>query len=169
LNSLSAEISNLLNELDQLQNTLLTKQSEENEVIIKENSLDNELPDSISDEEAERLKADLKRLNADPEWAGEDGLRYQAFFERINKALEGDSDAVVWAREWISDLDDQALAQQQAGLEAKKLIDAENEAKQKRDEEVLAARTAGIAENKMMQAWLDTLENPEDSNNIDFM
>lgn len=60
-----------------------------NEVIIKENSLDNELPDSISDEEAERLKADLKRLNADPEWAGEDGLRYQAFFERINKALEG--------------------------------------------------------------------------------
>ncbi len=39
----------------------------------------------------------------------------------------------------------------------------------KRDEEVLAARTAGIAENKMMQAWLDTLENPEDSNNIDFM
>ncbi|MDW5252594.1 hypothetical protein R7J21_19420, partial [Acinetobacter baumannii] len=108
------EISNLLNELDQLQNTLLTKQSEENEVIIKENSLDNELPDSISDEEAERLKADLKRLNADPEWAGEDGLRYQAFFERINKALEGDSDAVVWAREWISDLDDQALAQQQA-------------------------------------------------------
>ncbi|MDW5458289.1 hypothetical protein R7J31_19995, partial [Acinetobacter baumannii] len=85
---------------------------------------------------------DLKRLNADPEWAGEDGLRYQAFFERINKALEGDSDAVVWAREWISDLDDQALAQQQAGLEAKKLIDAENEAKQKRDEEVLAARTA---------------------------
>lgn len=75
--------------MDQLQNTLLTKQSEENEVIIKENSLDNELPDSISDEEAERLKADLKRLNADPEWAGEDGLRYQAFFERINKALEG--------------------------------------------------------------------------------
>ncbi|EMC2437494.1 hypothetical protein ACYUL9_003794, partial [Acinetobacter baumannii] len=169
LNSLSVEISNLLNELDQLQNTLLTKQSEENEVIIKENSLDNELPDSISDEEAERLKADLKRLNADPEWAGEDGLRYQAFFERINKALEGDSDAVVWAREWISDLDDQALAQQQAELEAKKLCDAENEAKQKRDEEVLAARTAGIAENKMMQAWLDTLENPEDSNNIDFM
>ncbi|HFF4779096.1 TPA: hypothetical protein ACGC36_003677, partial [Acinetobacter baumannii] len=169
LNSLSVEISNLLNELDQLQNTLLTKQSEENEVIIKENSLDNELPDSISDEEAERLKADLKRLNADPEWAGEDGLRYQAFFERINKALEGDSDAVVWAREWISDLDDQALAQQQAELEAKKLSDAENEAKQKRDEEVLAARTAGIAENKMMQAWLDTLENPEDSNNIDFM
>ncbi|MDW5308816.1 hypothetical protein R7J43_21920, partial [Acinetobacter baumannii] len=76
------------------------------------------------------------------------------------KALEGDSDAVVWAREWISDLDDQALAQQQAELEAKKLSDAENEAKQKRDEEVLAARTAGIAENKMMQAWLDTLENP---------
>ncbi|MFX5008983.1 hypothetical protein ABTB96_19065, partial [Acinetobacter baumannii] len=108
---------------------------------------------------------DLKRLNADPEWAGEDGLRYQAFFERINKALEGDSDAVVWAREWISELDDQALAQQQAELEAKKLIDAENEAKQKRDEEVLAARAAGIAENKMMQAWLDTLENPEDSNN----
>ncbi|MFL1053825.1 hypothetical protein ACJOCI_21915, partial [Acinetobacter baumannii] len=102
----------------------------------------------------------------DPEWAGEDGLRYQAFFERINKALEGDSDAVVWAREWISELDDQALAQQQAELEAKKLIDAENEAKQKRDEEVLAARAAGIAENKMMQAWLDTLENPEDSNNI---
>ncbi|MFX5187475.1 hypothetical protein ABTC69_18190, partial [Acinetobacter baumannii] len=76
LNSLSVEISNLLNELDQLQNTLLTKQSEENEGIIKENSLDNELPDSISDEEAARLKADLKRLNADPEWAGEDGLRY---------------------------------------------------------------------------------------------
>ena len=64
----SAEISNLLNELDQLQNTLLIKQSEENEGIIKENSLDNELPDSISDEEAARLKADLKRLNADPEW-----------------------------------------------------------------------------------------------------
>ncbi|BFM76491.1 hypothetical protein ACOUN2_03770 [Acinetobacter baumannii] len=169
LNSLSVEISNLLNELDQLQNTLLTKQSEENEGIIKENSLDNELPDSISDEEAARLKADLKRLNADPEWAGEDGLRYQAFFERINKALEGDSDAVVWAREWISELDDQALAQQQAELEAKKLIDAENEAKQKRDEEVLAARAAGIAENKMMQAWLDTLEKPEDTNNIDFM
>ncbi len=105
-----------------MQNTLLTKQSEENEGIIKENSLDNELPDSISDEEAARLKADLKRLNADPEWAGEDGLRYQAFFERINKALEGDSDAVVWAREWISELDDQALAQQQAELEAKNLL-----------------------------------------------
>ncbi|BCR40548.1 hypothetical protein KHAB170019_13710 [Acinetobacter baumannii] len=39
-----------------MQNTLLTK-SEENEEIIKENSLDNELPDSISDEEAERLQA----------------------------------------------------------------------------------------------------------------
>ncbi len=41
-------------------NTLLIKQSEENEGIIKENSLDNELPDSISDEEAARLKSRFK-------------------------------------------------------------------------------------------------------------
>ncbi|MGN5756713.1 hypothetical protein ACNQO8_12925 [Acinetobacter calcoaceticus] len=169
LNSLNEEISNLLNDLDQLQTSLQSKQSEENEEIIIENSLNDNSPDSISDEEAERLRADLKRLNADPQWAGEDGLRYQAFYERINKALEGDSEALSWAREWISELDEQDLAQQQAELESKKLIDAEIVAKQKRDEEVLEARSAGMAENKMMQAWLDTLENPEDSNNIDFM
>ncbi|HCI3536996.1 TPA: hypothetical protein NOZ40_001355 [Acinetobacter baumannii] len=169
LNSLNEEISNLLNDLDQLQNSLQSKQSEENEEIIKENSLNDDSPVSISDEEAERLRADLKRLNADPQWAGEDGLRYQAFYERINKALEGDSEAVSWAQEWISELDEHDLAQQQAELESKKLIDAEIEANQKRNEEVLAARSAGMAENKMMQAWLDTLENPEDSNNIDFM
>lgn len=169
LNSLNEEISNLLNDLDQLQTSLQSKRSEENEEIIKENSLNNDSPVGISDEEAERLRADLKRLNADPLWGGEDGLRYQAFYERINKALEGDSEAVSWAQEWISELDEQDLAQQQAELESKKLIDAQIEANQKRNEEVLAARSAGMAENKMMQAWLDTLENPEDSNNIDFM
>ncbi|WP_227063501.1 hypothetical protein [Acinetobacter pittii] len=169
LNSLNEEISNLLNDLDQLQTSLQSKRSEENEEIIKENSLNNVSPVGISDEEAERLRADLKRLNADPLWGGEDGLRYQAFYERINKALEGDSEAVSWAKEWISELDEQDLAQQQAELESKKLIDAQIEANQKRNEEVLAARSAGMAENKMMQAWLDTLENPEDSNNIDFM
>ncbi len=169
LNSLNEQISNLLNDLDQLQTSLQSKQSEENEEIIIENSLNDNSPDSISDEEAERLRADLKRLNADPQWAGENGLRYQAFYERINKALEGDSEAVSWAQEWISELDEQDLAQQQAELESKKLIDAQIEANQKRNEEVLAARSAGMAENKMMQAWLDTLENPEDSNNIDFM
>lgn len=169
LNSLNEEISNLLNDLDQLQISLQSKPSEENEEIIKENSLNNDSPVGISDEEAERLRADLKRLNADPLWGGEDGLRYQAFYERINKALEGDSEAVSWAQEWISELDEQDLAQQQAELESKKLIDAQIEANQKRNEEVLAARSAGMAENKMMQAWLDTLENPEDSNNIDFM
>ncbi|MCU4525870.1 hypothetical protein [Acinetobacter pittii] len=169
LNSLNEEISNLLNDLDQLQTSLQSKRSEENEEIIKENSLNNDSPVCISDEEAERLRADLKRLNADPLWGGEDGLRYQAFYERINKALEGDSEAVSWAQEWISELDEQDLAQQQAELESKKLIDAQIEANQKRNEEVLAARSAGMAENKMMQAWLDTLENPEDSNNIDFM
>ncbi|MGE9767997.1 hypothetical protein [Acinetobacter baumannii] len=169
LNSLNEEISNLLNDLDQLQTSLQSKRSEENEEIIKENSLNNDSPVGISDEEAERLRADLKRLNADPLWGGEDGLRYQAFYERINKALEGDSEAVSWAQEWISELDEQDLAQQQAELESKKLIDAQIEANQKRNEEVLAARSAGMAENKMMQAWLDTLENPEDSNNIDFI
>ncbi|OBA11943.1 hypothetical protein SOI69_04190 [Acinetobacter pittii] len=169
LNSLNEEISNLLNDLDQLQTSLQSKQSEENKEIIKENILNDDSPDSISDEEAERLRADLKHLNADPQWAGEDGLRYQAFYERINKALEGDSEAVSWAQEWISELDEQDLAQQQAELESKKLINAQIEANQKRNEEVLAARSAGMAENKMMQAWLDTLENPEDSNNIDFM
>ncbi|MGE9818267.1 hypothetical protein ACQP6V_08750 [Acinetobacter baumannii] len=169
LNSLNEEISNLLNDLDQLQTSLQSKRSEENEEMIKENSLNNDSPVGISDEEAERLRADLKRLNADPLWGGEDGLRYQAFYERINKALEGDSEAVSWAQEWISELDEQDLAQQQAELESKKLIDAQIEANQKRNVEVLAARSAGMAENKMMQAWLDTLENPEDSNNIDFM
>lgn len=169
LNSLNEEISNLLNDFDQLQTSLQSKQSEENKEIIKENILNDDSPDSISDEEAERLRADLKRLNADPQWAGEDGLRYKAFYERINKALEGDSEAVSWAQEWISELDEQDLAQQQAELESKKLIDAQIEANQKRNEEVLAARSAGMAENKMMQAWLDTLENPADSNNIDFM
>lgn len=120
LNSLNAEISNLLNDLDQLQTSLQSKQSEENEEIIEENSLNDNSPDSISHEEAERLRADLKRLNADPQWAGEDGLRYQAFYERINKAVEGDSEAVSWARKWISELDEQDLAQQQAELESKK-------------------------------------------------
>ncbi|MFW1786953.1 hypothetical protein [Acinetobacter pittii] len=169
LNSLNEEISNLLNDLDQLHTSLQSKRSEENEEIINENSLNNDSPIGISDEEAERLRTDLKRLNADPLWVGEDGLRYRAFYERINKALEGDSEAVSWAQEWISELDEQDLAQQQAELESKKLIDAQIEANQKRNEEVLAARSAGMAENKMMQAWLDTLENPEDSNNIDFM
>lgn len=133
LNSLNAEISNLLNDLDQLQTSLQSKQSEENEEIIEENSLNDNSPDSISHEEAERLRADLKRLNADPQWAGEDGLRYQAFYERINKAVEGDSEAVSWARKWISELDEQDLAQQQAELESKKLIEAEIEANQKKE------------------------------------
>lgn len=70
----------------------------------------------ISPENEARLLKDLKRLNEDPEWGGND--RYSYFFKRIQRAVDGtDPEAIQWANEWIAELDqakaDKAAAQQQ--------------------------------------------------------
>ncbi len=58
----------------------------------------------ITPEEMTRLSADLKRLNEDPEWGGND--RYSYFFKRLQRAVDGtDIEAVKWAKNWIAELD----------------------------------------------------------------
>ena len=120
----------------------------------------------ISSEDAARLAADLKKLNAGPEWTDGTGHRYSVFHKRIISAQEGDLEAVAWAKEWLADLDTQeaeVLKQEQERLAAQ-----EAEAQQ-REAALQQAREAGTADNPVYQAWLNTLENLDDAKNHEFM
>lgn len=120
----------------------------------------------ISSEDAALLVADLKKLNADPEWSDGTGHRYSVFHKRIISAQERDLEAVNWAKEWLVDLDAkeaEALKQEQERLAAQ-----EAEAQQ-REAALQQAREAGTADNPIYQAWLNTLENPADAKNHEFM
>lgn len=120
----------------------------------------------ITNEEAARLIADLKKLNSDEAWSDGTGHRYSVFYRRIVLAQEGDLEAVNWAKEWLADLDAQeakAIKQEQERFAAQ-----EAEAQQ-REAALLRQREAGTADNPIYQAWLNTLEDPAEAKNHEFM
>lgn len=76
----------------------------------------------IDYQDAERLIADLKKLNEDPNFGGND--RYSYFFKRIQRAVDGeDQEAIDWANKWIAELDqaqtDKKTAQQEEAARVK--------------------------------------------------
>ena len=122
--------------------------------------------DGITIDDAERLIADLKKLNSDVAWRGDSGDRYNEFHKRILSAQEGNPDDVKWAKQWLMDIDSQeaeTLKQQQATL-----LVQETEALQ-REAALLKQREDGTADNPIYQSWLNTLDDPANAKNHEFM
>lgn len=120
----------------------------------------------ISQSEAIQLIVDLKNLNADPEWSGGNSERYNQFYKRILSAQEGVTEDVTWAKEWLADLETKEA--EAFKLEQERLAAQEAEAHQ-REAALQQAHEAGTADNPIYQAWLNTLENPADAKNHEFM
>lgn len=119
-------------------------------------------PDAITKDEASTLFSELKRLNADTDWSGGDGYRYEAFAKRIDAASEGVPGAVKWAREWLDELS--------RGVEQVVQQESENAKFYREQQERYAAElAAGRSENPLYQAWLDTLEDPSEAKNYEYM
>lgn len=116
----------------------------------------------ISADEAARLFSDLQRLNADPEWSGGDGHRYEFVAKRIDAASEGRPDAVRWAREWLSEL----ISRVDEVPEQEVAAQSERDAASARYAAEVAAGRSG---NPLFQAWLDTLEDPASAKNYQYI
>lgn len=59
-------------------------------------------PSCLTEADAERLRADLKKISRDPEWG--DTFRQSMFLKRINSAVSGDQSAYAWAMDWLKQL-----------------------------------------------------------------
>jgi hypothetical protein len=91
----------------------------------------------ITPENEARLIQDLKRLNEDPEWGGND--RYSYFFKRIQRAVDGeDQEAIQWANNWIAELDQ---------------YKADKEATQKADADRVKENLANAPKTERHQLW----------------
>lgn len=123
----------------------------------------------MTPENEARLLQDLKRLNEDPEWGGND--RYSYFFKRIQRAVDGtDQEAVKWANEWIAELDQEKAdkaAAQKADMDRVK----ENLANSKPHERYqLWERALDQGETSQYTSWISSnsakfvKENPEYTN-----
>jgi hypothetical protein len=125
----------------------------------------------ITPENEARLVQDLKRLNEDPEWGGNDGHRYSYFFKRIQRAVDGeDQEAIQWANEWIAELD-QAKADQQTAQQQDLARVKENLANSPKNERYqLWEKAVDLGETDMYSNWIITnsakfiKENPEYTN-----
>ena len=125
----------------------------------------------ITPENEARLIKDLKRLNEDPEWGGNDGYRFSYFFKRIQRAVDGtDQEAIKWANEWIAELD-QGVADKAAAQKADIDRVKENLANSKPHERYqLWERALDQGETSQYTSWISSnsakfvKENPEYTN-----
>lgn len=123
----------------------------------------------ITPENEARLLQDLKRLNEDPEWGGND--RYSYFFKRIQRAVDGtDQEAIQWANEWIDELD-QGVADKAAAQKADADRVKENLANSKPHERYqLWERALDLGETDQYTSWISSntdkfiQKNPEYTN-----
>lgn len=116
------------------------------------------MADCLSPDVLTRLFAVLKS------WAdGMDAFRYEMFARRLVAAEHGRPDAVEWAQAWYNDV----VAEERQAVEDRQ---REREWHQKQRDFARAEFKAGRCENPNYQAFLDTVEHPEELvNNTQFM
>lgn len=121
---------------------------------------------AITQEEADLLISDLKRISRSPDWdfgnSELTALRYELFAKRIQAATYGIESAVVWAREWLTDLQQKSAEQEILRLEQELL-------QKQHAEELQKQKKAGLCSNPRYQAWLNTYEEPEHAPNHEYM
>lgn len=106
----------------------------------------------LSHDEAELLRKDLKNSDVD-----KDPFRMTSFLKRIQAAEDGQKEAVTWAREWLSDINQEK--KEKAGVLEK------NSQKQKEESKKYWNNLhQGKHENEQYQAYLDTVEDPKKIN-----
>lgn len=108
------------------------------------------MADCLSPDVLTRLFAVLKS------WAdGMDAFRYEMFARRLVAAEHGRPDAVEWAQAWYNDV----VAEERQAEEDRQ---RERERFQKQREFARAEFEAGRCDNRNYQAFLDTVEHPEE-------